>query len=82
MSKIYYPSITFGMVATEELGTTTSPICTLPFSRFIPYGVYEAVYILDGLIENESDIKPDTIHGDTQSQNAPVFGLAYLLESI
>ena len=49
------------------------------FSRFIPCGVYEAVYILDGLIENESDIKPDTIHGDTQSQNAPVFGLAYLL---
>jgi TnpA family transposase len=30
-------------------------------------------------IKNGSDIKPDTIHGDTQAQNAPVFGLAYLL---
>ena len=51
------------------------------FSHFIPCGVYEAVYILDGLIKNESDVKPDTIHGDTQAQNAPVFGLAYLLGS-
>lgn len=49
------------------------------FSNFIPCGVYEAVYILDGLIKNESDIKPDTIHGDTQAQNTPVFGLAHLL---
>ena len=49
------------------------------FSRFIPCGVYEAVHILDGLLENESDIQPDTVHSDTHGQNAPVFGLAYLL---
>lgn len=49
------------------------------FSHFIPCGVYEAVYILDGLIKNTSDIQPDTIHGDTQAQSGPVFGLAYLL---
>lgn len=49
------------------------------FSHFIPCGVYEAVYILDGLMRNESDIKPDTLHGDTQAQNTPVFGLAHLL---
>lgn len=49
------------------------------FSRFIPCGVYEAVYILDGLVKNDSDIQPDTVHGDTQAQNAPVFGLAHLL---
>lgn len=49
------------------------------FSHFIPCGVYEAVYILDGLIKNESDIQPDTLHGDTHAQSAPVFGLAYLL---
>lgn len=35
------------------------------FSRFIPCGVYEAVYILDGLVKNDSDIQPDTVHGDT-----------------
>ena len=49
------------------------------FSHFIPCGVYEAIYILDGLMKNESDIQPDTVHGDTHTQSTPVFGLAYLL---
>ncbi|TDQ45009.1 Tn3 family transposase [Permianibacter aggregans] len=49
------------------------------FSHFIPCGVHEAVYILDGLLRNESEIQPDTVHGDTQAQSAPVFGLSYLL---
>ena len=49
------------------------------FSRFIPCGVYEAIYILDGLLNDESDFNPDTLHGDTQAQSTPVFGLAYLL---
>jgi len=49
------------------------------FSNFIPCGVWEAIYLLDGLLKNLSDIQPDTIHGDTQSQSTPVFGLAALL---
>jgi len=49
------------------------------FSHFIPCGVYEAVYILDGLLKNESDIQPDTLHADTQGKTTPVFGLAHLL---
>ena len=49
------------------------------FSHFIPCGVWEAVYILDGMLKNESDIQPDTIHADTQGQNSPVFALSYLL---
>ena len=49
------------------------------FSHFIPCGVYEAVYILDGLLNNKSDIQPDSIHGDTQAQSEAVFGLSYLL---
>jgi TnpA family transposase len=49
------------------------------FSHFIPCGVWEAVYLLDGLLKNLSDIQPDTIHGDTQAQSTPVFGLASLL---
>ena len=49
------------------------------FSNFISCGVWEAIYILDGLIENQSDIKPNTIHGDTQAQSLVVFALAYLL---
>lgn len=41
--------------------------------------MWEAVYIIEGLLENDSDIKPDTIHADTQDQSLPVFGLAALL---
>ena len=49
------------------------------FSHFIPCGVWEAVYLLDGLLKNLFDIQPDTIHGDTQAQSTPVLGLAALL---
>jgi len=49
------------------------------FSHFIVCGVWEAVYILDLLKQNTSDIQPDTLHADTQGQNLPVFGMAYLL---
>ena len=49
------------------------------FSRFIPCGVHEAMYLLDGILENSSDIQPRTIHGDTHAQSTVVFGLAYLL---
>jgi TnpA family transposase len=49
------------------------------FSHFIPCAVWEAVYILDGLLKNESDIQPDVLHADTQGQSEPVFTLAHLL---
>ena len=49
------------------------------FSRFIPCGVYEAVFILDPFFPNRSDIKPHTVYGDTHAQSLTVFGLAYLL---
>lgn len=49
------------------------------FSHFIPCGVWEAVYIIDGLLKNKSDIQPDTVHADTQGQSLPVFALAHLL---
>lgn len=49
------------------------------FTHFITCGVWEAVYILDGLLKNTSDIQPDTLHADTQGQSAPVFALAHLL---
>src|ERR1035437_1925423 len=31
------------------------------------------------LVENDSDVLPDTIHADTQGQSAAIFGLAHLL---
>lgn len=49
------------------------------FSSFIACGVWEAIHILDGLLENRSEIQPDTLHADTQGQSETVFGLAYLL---
>jgi len=49
------------------------------FSHFIACGVWEAVYIIDGLLKNTSAIQPDTLHADTQGQSTPVFALAHLL---
>ena len=46
------------------------------FSHFIPCGVWEAIYILEGLLKNKSDIQPDTVHADTQGQTTPVFALS------
>jgi TnpA family transposase len=56
-----------------------SDMYILLFSHFIACGVWEAIYILDGLIRNRSSVKPTTVHADTQGQNLPVFGLASLL---
>ena len=49
------------------------------FSTFIPCGVWEAVEIIEGLLKNESSIKPGIIHADTQGQSTVVFGLSYLM---
>ncbi len=49
------------------------------FSRFTTCGSWEGHYILDFIHENLSDVRPDTIHADTQGQSAAIFGLAYLL---
>lgn len=49
------------------------------FSHFIPCGLWEGVCILDILMKNQSDIQPNTLHSDTQGQNAPIVGLSYLL---
>ncbi len=49
------------------------------FCNFIACGVWEAVYIFDGLMKNTSEIQPDTLHADTHGQSEPVFALAHLL---
>jgi TnpA family transposase len=49
------------------------------FSHFIACGVWEAVYILDGLLKNKSVLQPDAVHTDTQGQSEVVFGLSHLL---
>ncbi len=48
------------------------------FSKFIPVGVWEAVHIIQGLLDQQSRVRPDTIHADTQGQALPVYALAHL----
>jgi len=65
----------FGKIAYRHISDTYVAL----FTRFIPCGVWEAVYILDGLLHNDSGIQPETVHADTQGQSLPVYGLATLL---
>jgi TnpA family transposase len=65
----------YGGIAYHHISATYIAL----FSKFIACGVWEAVYILDALLENRSDLQPDTVHADTQGQSEPVFGLAHLL---
>lgn len=62
-----------------ELDITMFQISILPFQPFYSMRGMGRIYLLDILQNNKSDIQPDTIHGDTQSQNGPIFGLSYLL---
>jgi TnpA family transposase len=41
------------------------------FSRFFPCGVWEAVYIVDGLLQQQSKAEPKEIHADTGSRHHP-----------
>jgi TnpA family transposase len=65
----------FGGIAYHHISDTYIAL----FSHFMAGGVWEAVYILDGLLKNRSALQPDTLHADTHGQAEPVFGLAALL---
>lgn len=65
----------YGGIAYHHISATYIAL----FSSFIACGVWEAVYILDGLLKNRSALEADTVHADTHGQSEPVFGLAYLL---
>jgi TnpA family transposase len=65
----------YGGIAYHHISATYIAL----FSNFIACGVWEAVYILDGLLKNRSALEADTVHADTHGQSEPVFGLAYLL---
>lgn len=65
----------YGGIAYHHISATYIAL----FSNFIACGVWEAVYILDGLLNNRSEIEADTVHADTHGQSEPVFGLAHLL---
>ena len=65
----------FGGIAYHHISDTYIAL----FSHFIACGVWEAVYILDGLLKNHSVLQPNTLYADTHGQAEPVFGLAALL---
>jgi TnpA family transposase len=65
----------FGGIAYHHISDTYIAL----FSHFIACGVWEAVYILDGLLKNHSKLQPNTLYADTHGQAEPVFGLAALL---
>jgi TnpA family transposase len=48
------------------------------FSRFIPVGVWDAVFLIQGLLDQQSRVKPTKVHTDTQGQALPVYALAHL----
>lgn len=49
------------------------------FANFISCGAHESIYLLDGIVENDSDIQPKKVHGDSWAQSEVLFGLASLL---
>ena len=50
------------------------------FSHFIPPGVWEAVYVIEGLMKgSQLSVPPDTVHSDTQGQSVTVFAFTHLL---
>jgi hypothetical protein len=67
----------------RHVGATgnTSPTYIALFSHVIPCGVWEAVYIIEGLLRNESDVRPDTIHADSRASPSRCSGPRKLRES-
>ncbi len=49
------------------------------FTHFLTCGTWEGLYIIDGLMRNQSTIQPKILHADTQGQTTTVFAMAYLL---
>lgn len=49
------------------------------FSNFISCGAHESIYLLDGVVENDPDMKAKKIHGDSWAQSEVLFGISMLL---
>jgi len=49
------------------------------FCHFIPPGVWEAVYVIEGLLKQRFSVQADTVCSDTQGQSATVFAFSHLL---
>ncbi len=49
------------------------------FRHFIPPGVWEAIYVIEGLLKAGLSVQADTVHSDTQGQSSAVFAFTHLL---
>lgn len=49
------------------------------FQHFIPPGIWEAIYVIEGLLKADHSVEVDTVHSDTQGQSATVFAFTHLL---
>ena len=49
------------------------------FRHFIPPGIWEAVYVIEGLLKAGLSVEPDIVYSDTQGQSATVFAFTHLL---
>ena len=49
------------------------------FGHFIPPGIWEAVYVIEGLLKSRSSVQAETVHSDTQGQSETVFAFTHLL---
>ncbi|MYM80872.1 Tn3 family transposase [Duganella sp. FT50W] len=48
------------------------------FRSFIPPGVLEAIYVIEGLMKAGLSVHPDTVYSDTHGQSEAVFAFTYL----
>lgn len=48
------------------------------FRHFIPPGMLEAIYVIEGLLKTGLSVEPDTVYSDTHGQSETVFAYTYL----
>lgn len=48
------------------------------FQHFIPPGIWEAIYLIEGLLKAGLSVEADTVYSDTQGQSVTVFAFTYL----
>lgn len=49
------------------------------FRHFIPPGIWEAIYLIEGLMKAGLSVDADTVYSDTQGQSVTVFAFTYLM---
>lgn len=49
------------------------------FQHFIPPGIWEAIYVIEGLLKADLSVEADMVYSDTQGQSATVFAFTHLL---